>query len=207
MAEYYGGVDVGGARKGFDVAIIAGTGGLIEHGRLGTPRDVRRALDQFAPNVVAIDSPSAPGPEGERSRHGERLLVAAVGCNIRWTPDRVALEASEYYAWIVSGLALYDELGRGTPPWELIECFPTASWTRWCGPRAGRRRSRWTRQGLAGLGMEGVPARTNQDLRDAIAAAVTAFQSARRQTDKYGDIEVPSTRPRFHRPLGTSDQT
>ena len=104
-------------------------------------------------------------------------------CRIRWTPDVSRMHASACYAWIIGGLALV----RGV---EVIEVFPTASWTRWHGKRGSRTRSAWTRQGLAALGLDGVPARTNQDERDAIAAAMTARQHTLAMTETMGDIVV-----------------
>ncbi len=99
------------------------------------------------------------------------------------------MQASAYYAWIIEGLALFDALAtRGV---EVIEVFPTASWTRWHGKRGTQTRSAWTRQGLAALGLDGVPPRTNQDQRDAIAAAMTARQHALAMTETMGDIVVP----------------
>jgi predicted nuclease with RNAse H fold len=57
------------------------------------------------------------------------------------------VHASAYYAWIIEGLTLFDALvAHGV---EVIEVFPTASWTRWHGKRGSRTRSAWTRQGLA----------------------------------------------------------
>jgi hypothetical protein len=53
------------------------------------------------------------------------------------------VHASAYYAWIIEGLALFDALVvHGV---EVIEVFPTASWTRWYGKRG----SRTARPGLA----------------------------------------------------------
>jgi hypothetical protein len=49
-------------------------------------------------------------------------------------------------------------------------------------------------QGLAAFGLDGVPARTNQDQRDAIAAAVTASQHTLALTEMMGDIVVPAGR-------------
>ena len=69
--------------------------------------------------------------------------------------------------------------------------FPTASWTRWFGKRGSRSRATWTRQGLTALGLEGIPVRTNQDQRDAIAAAMTARQHSAGMTEAIGDIVVP----------------
>ena len=99
------------------------------------------------------------------------------------------LEGNPYYEWIVEGLRLYEALAR--EPVEVIECFPTASWTRWHGSRDGRRRAAWTREALAALELEGVPSRTNQDKRDAIAAALTARDYHQGHFDAFGDIIVP----------------
>jgi hypothetical protein len=41
------------------------------------------------------------------------------------------------------------------------------------------------------LGLEGLPKRTNQDQRDAIAAAVTARAHTRGVTELMGEIVVP----------------
>jgi predicted nuclease with RNAse H fold len=149
-----------------------------------------RWLSEHRPALVAVDSPISPAPDGGTHRECERELRRAV-CGIRWTPDTRSLEADPgYYGWILNGLELYEVLqAHGLP---VIECFPTASWTRWAGARGGQTRSRWTRAALPSLGLIGIPARTNQDERDAIAAAVTARAHARGQTERYGAIVVPS---------------
>src|ERR1039457_6841586 len=166
------GVDVGGKRKGFDVAVIDDRRVLALQGRLACQQVVDLVVAN-PPRVVAIDSPRYCAPEGQTARAGELQLAKSI-CGIRWTPDMSRVHASAYYAWIIEGLALFDALaGCGV---EVIEVFPTASWTRWLGKRGSRTRSAWTRQGLATLGLDGVPARTNQDQRDAIAAAMTARQ-------------------------------
>jgi predicted nuclease with RNAse H fold len=114
-------------------------------------------------------------------------------CGIHWTPDESRVHAGNfYYAWIVEGPTLYRALA--TRKVEVIEVFPTASWTRWHGRRGSRRRSAWSREGLADLGLEGVPARTNQDQRDAIAAAVTARQHTQGLTETMGEIIGPAGR-------------
>ena len=74
---------------------------------------------------------------------------------------------------------------------DVIECFPTASLTRWHGARGDRRRSAWTRQALAARELCGVPPRTNQDMRDAIAAALTARDYEQGRYERFGDIVVP----------------
>ena len=182
------GVDVGGKRKGFDVAVIDDRR-LLE---LQSHLNCRQVVDLIVgnrPAVVAIDSPRSCAPEGQTARDGELRLAKSI-CGIRWTPDAARVQASAYYAWILEGFALYRALAAHGV--EAIEVFPTASWTRWRGKRGSRTRAVWTRQGLAALGLESVPARTNQDQRDAIAAAVTARLHSLALTETMGDIVVPT---------------
>jgi predicted nuclease with RNAse H fold len=184
------GVDVGGKRKGFDAAVIDDRRVLVLQGHL-TCGQVADLVCEHRPAVIAIDSPCCCAPGGQTARDGELQLAKSI-CGIRWTPDEGRAYASAYYAWILEGLALFDALtAHGV---EVIEVFPTASWTRWHGKRGPRTRAAWTRQGLAALGLDGVPARTNQDQRDAIAAAMTARQHSLALTETMGDIVVPAGR-------------
>jgi predicted nuclease with RNAse H fold len=183
----WAGVDVGGRRKGFDVAVIDDRQVLTlqDHLNCGQVVDVVR---EYGPAVVAVDSPRHCAPDGRTAREDERRLASSI-CGIRWTPDAVHVRASSYYAWILEGIALFEALAAHDA--EAIEVFPTASWTRWNGGRGTRTRAAWTREGLAALGLERLPARTNQDQRDAIAAAVTARQHGLGLTEAIGDIIVP----------------
>jgi predicted nuclease with RNAse H fold len=184
------GADVGGKRKGFDVAVIDDRRVLALQGHLGCQQVVDLVL-KSRPAVVAIDSPRLCAPDGQTARDGELQLAKSI-CGIRWTPDERRVHASAYYAWIVEGLALFDALAACGV--EVIEVFPTASWTRWHGTRGSQTRAAWTRQGLAALGLAGVPSRTNQDQRDALAAAMTARQHSLALTETMGDIVVPAAR-------------
>ncbi len=186
----WAGVDVGGKRKGFDVAVIDDRQVLALTGRL-TCQQVVELLMQNRPAFVAIDGPCCCAPDGQAARDSERQLAKSV-CGIRWTPDARRVYASAYYAWILEGLALFEALAAHGV--AAIEVFPTASWTRWHGRRGPRTRAAWTRQGLAALGLGNVPARTNQDQRDAIAAAMTARQHSRGLTETMGEIVVPAGR-------------
>jgi predicted nuclease with RNAse H fold len=181
------GVDVGGARKGFDVALV-GARGLVGLRRRQSTADVVAWVRETRPAVVAIDSPRSCAPPGQTHRADERALRAAV-CGIRWTPPADALDGNPYYGWIVEGLRLYAALAGDAA--AVIECFPTAAWTIWHGPRDGRPRARWSAEALAARGLAGVPARTNQDTRDAIAAALTAQAYGQGDFDAYGEIVVP----------------
>jgi predicted nuclease with RNAse H fold len=189
----WAGIDVGGRRKGFDVAVVDAEGVAAIAPRCPSPAAVLGVLDEHGPAVVGVDSPCSAAPDGATLRECERELRDAV-CGIRWTPDRATLDAGKpYYEWIRHGLELYRALGAAG--WRSIEVFPTASWTRWVGERRGSRAA-WTRSALPMLGLRNLPARTNQDGRDAIAAAVTARQHGRRDTEAFGPIVVPRSRPR-----------
>jgi predicted nuclease with RNAse H fold len=185
------GVDVGAERKGFDVALIDEDALLVLRGGLSVAEVLALATARSLV-LVAVDSPRSCAPDGRTSRADERELARRV-CGIRWTPDVAAVrDGGAYYAWVRHGLSLFEALGaRGVP---AIEVFPTASWTRWCGARGARSRAHWSREGLVGLGLAGVPRRTNQDQRDAIAAAVTARQHSHGLTESFGEIVVPAAR-------------
>lgn len=190
----WAGVDVGGRRKGFHVAVVDTTGVVAGPARRQTAGEVVDSLAPHAPRVVAIDSPRSPAPVGALSREGERLLVAARVCGIRYTPDRAGLARNRtYYEWIENGFELYHELQEAG--FHTIECFPTASWSRLLAPRRTERRSRWSTRALASLDLQGVPARLGQDGRDAVVAAVTARLYEARATEAFGDIVVPKPLP------------
>jgi len=183
------GVDVGGRRKGFDVALLDDR--EVAALMCGLDREtVVELASVHQPALVAVDSPRSCAPEGQSTRECERDLNTSI-CGIRWTPDEKR-HANPYFAWIVEGLALYAALTAADVP--VIEVFPTASWTRWHGPRGPLTRAAWTRRGLARLRLTGVPERTNQDQRDAIAAAMTAQQHTRGLTQEIGEIVVPAGR-------------
>jgi predicted nuclease with RNAse H fold len=184
------GVDVGGQSKGFDVALVDECGLVSLVGGLDRAA-VIDAIERDGPAIVAIDSPRFCASDGQTARDDERR-VARLICGIRWTPDEASVATSPYYGWVVEGQGLFDALaGRDV---DVIEVFPTASWTRWHGPRGTRSRAAWSKEGLARMGLENVPARTNQDQRDAIAAAITARQHDRGETETIGEIVVPAGR-------------
>jgi predicted nuclease with RNAse H fold len=186
----WAGVDVGGRRKGFHVAF------LDEGGLVGAPVQIR-TVDEVAdrlrarrPRVIAVDSPRRAAIDGHRSRECERALARAI-CGIRFTPEQALLEGNGYYAWIVHGLELYTALAARSL--EVIECFPTASLTRWAGRRGSRTRAAWSRAALAARGFPDVPG--GQDGRDAVAAALTARCYAEGRFDAFGEIIVPEPEP------------
>ncbi len=197
-AKRWAGVDVGGRRKGFHLALIE-QGRLVVLEAVQAPADAARWLKERDPEVVAVDSPRRAAPDGERSREGERRLAWEV-CGIRYTPDRARLSSNRtYYEWIFNGFDLYEQLEL--VGLSVVECFPTASWTRWGGKRSGTRAA-WSTRVLSGAGLAAVPERTNQDCRDAIGAALTARAHDEGETERFGDIAVPERgRDTISRPL------
>src|SRR3954469_14464093 len=107
----YAGVDVGGPRKGFDVAVVDDE--RLVRLESGLRRDEVVALvEATGPRVVGIDSPASCAPDGETSRADERALGRAV-CGIRWTPDAATVHSGHpYYGWVVEGLRLYEALAE-----------------------------------------------------------------------------------------------
>ncbi len=101
----WAGVDVGGRRKGFHVALID-TGQVLELKAIEDPRVAAAWIAERAPRLAAVDSPLTPAPAGERSRAGERELAARV-CPIRYTPNQTGLAGNPgFYEWIVHGFEL-----------------------------------------------------------------------------------------------------
>jgi predicted nuclease with RNAse H fold len=187
----WAGVDVGGTRKGFHVVVIDRKGIVAGPSRICSPTGVADWLRTHAPLLTAVDSPISSAPPGATTRPGERALNKAV-CGIRWTPDeeRLCANPNGYYGWILNGLDLYAVLREAG--FEVIECFPTASWTRWAGKKgSSRTRASWTRKALQERGLANLPPRTNQDDRDAIASAITARLHSDGKTESFDDIVVP----------------
>jgi predicted nuclease with RNAse H fold len=174
----WAGVDVGGARKGFHIAVIDRAGVLaVEHEHDASA--VATLLRSLGPAVIGVDSPSSSAPPGRKSREGERQLAAAGICGIRYTPCWDMLRSphpTRYYEWILRGFDLYEALATAPGArWEVIEVFPTASWSQWSGRRQqGITRAAWSTKALDERHLEGVPRVASQDIRDALAAAVTA---------------------------------
>ncbi len=144
------------------------------------------------PAVIGLDRPKTCAPPGERSRADERALAREI-CGIRWTPAESELAGNPYYEWIEHGLELYAALARALPDAELIEVFPTASWTVWAGPRDGRDRTAWSAAALAAIDPAGLPdRRLSQDDRDAVAAALTARLHGEGRAPRFGEIVLPA---------------
>lgn len=186
------GVDVGGPRKGFDVAVLRGP--TVHVHRTTDPRAVAATVADAV--LVGVDAPAAWAPHGQASRPDERDFARAGVCGIRYTPDEAAARARTdgYLDWVWQGMALYGALADAGIP--SVEVFPTAAWTRWCGARGRRSRLAWARAGLRRLRAEGLDDdagdRPSQDAMDAIAAALVARQATAGAVERFGALAVPA---------------
>ena len=189
-ARRWAGVDVGARKKGFHVAVVS-TSGIEARFRATDPAAVAAFLSEQGPRVVAVDSPRSPARPRQRSREDERALVRAGVCGIRFIPDHATLRSHPrgFYDWVLNGFALYEELVAAPEArWAVIECFPTASFTRIGGPRGATSRAAWSRDVLARLGFDPLG---NQDERDAVMAALTARIYDEDGCERFGEIFVP----------------
>lgn len=189
----WAGVDVGGRRKGFHVAAVGRASLVAGPVRLAGADQAVKWLVERGPALVAVDAPRSPAPPGSRSRPEERALARAI-CSLRYTPDAASLAGNAYYEWIVAGFELYQALERARL--RAVECFPTASWTRWGGRRGKATRAAWSRAALAATALGRVPPTLGQDGRDAIGAALTARAWSLGEAERFGEIVVPVTPPR-----------
>ena len=199
-SELWAGIDVGGRGKGFHVAIIDKQlrVGLLKH--CPDKSEVLETFRKNSPRIVAVDSPKSLAPNGQHSRKCERDLSHSI-CHIRFTPDKEEIKkqkrkGSAYYEWIENGLELYTmlephkELEKGN--YKVIECFPTAAWTRWGGRRGQKSRAAWSSHILGRkIDPQDFLRVRNQDERDAIAAAMVAYLYENGDTDRFGEIVVP----------------
>jgi predicted nuclease with RNAse H fold len=186
----WAGVDVGGSRKGFHIAVIENDRVVLGGKRVLGVHDAVEQLRRERPVLVAIDAPRRAALDEQRSRECERTFVRAGICALRYTPDLRSINGSQYYEWIRRGFALYAALER--VGLRAIECFPTASWTIWAGQKGLASRARWSSKALGDLHLDGVPSRLGQDARDAIGAAMTARCHAEGRGHAFGDLVVPA---------------
>lgn len=190
------GIDVGARRKGFHAAVLDQDleARAVEFRGADAVDSLITWVRSRRPAVVAVDAPADWAPPGHRSRPCETAFVRARISPLRFTPsEQTALARTDrYYEWIEHGVELWTRLRQAGIP--TIECFPTASWRQWTGPRGSRTRGEWTRaalEDLVGRGLQPCEPASNQDRRDAVAAALTARQSSRQTMLTFGPLTVP----------------
>jgi predicted nuclease with RNAse H fold len=185
----FAGVDVGGRRKGFHIAVLDEERNVVDQRCETAAGEAARFLAGRGVSVVAVDSPLSAAEPGEHGRRCEHEFLARKVCGIRLTPDEATVRrahATDFYGWIINGWELYKALGvrAHEERWEVVECFPTATWTILYGRRPrGVSRAAWSRHALDHLPVKRSAGRLNQDQRDALAAAYTAWLHGRGETE------------------------
>lgn len=175
------GIDVGGKRKGFDVAVVMNQSArYVGSFRSSDVVELAKKVVELRPEVIAIDSPQGWAADGNLSRTCEREFASMGICGIRYTPDFGKGKVGSYCEWIRNGLRLWEALATQLSRRCLIEVFPTASWTCWAGQRAPATRASWSTQALKSYDLDGELGLqrlfSNQDKRDSFVAALTAWQ-------------------------------
>src|SRR5262245_47277562 len=108
MQTVWLGVDVGGSRKGFHLALIDSQR-LLNKARAATAEDVVALARAWKPVLLAVDSPRNPATSG-KARAEEAEFARARICHIRYTPTREVIGSNRYYEWIERGFALYEAI-------------------------------------------------------------------------------------------------
>ena len=119
--QCFAGIDVGGRKKGFHLAVIQGQE-VVELGQYRDVGELVAELVELGPGAVGIDSPPEWAPDGEKSRPAEREFARQKICGIRYTPDRATAEAhaGSYYEWVFNGMELWEGLVKG--PTRYLKC-------------------------------------------------------------------------------------
>lgn len=118
----FAGIDVGGSRKGFHVAVLDPSKGYEWVRGIHRAEDILAELEQIGDlQGVAIDCPPKAQISGPETRLSERHLHRA-GYHIQWT-RRPTHEPQE---WMENGENLWKTLREGLPQVQIVETFPTA---------------------------------------------------------------------------------
>ena len=199
------GIDVG-VGKGLDLVVLDDTRApTVVRSRSGLD-DVRAVIQEYAPEIVAIDSPPK-WARGGKSRHTENEL-ARLNIHAFRTPS---LEHAEHarFDWMRAGMEVFGlaerlgyPLATGRPyRRRAIEVFPhaTAVVLAGCLPPRGERKRQWRERVLR---MQGVRTQelTTIDQLDAALAALTGLLVLDGRETHLGDpgegvIVIPTAAP------------
>ena len=174
MGLTFAGVDVGGEKKGFHLALTDGQT-ILEIGA-ELPLDQAIAwLTERNPAVIAIDAPPQALIHGPETRAAEKALHQA-GFRIQWTRRQGnGLPAPD---WMNHGAALWQALRHALPHARLIETFPTAATAQLANSQI--------HLPLSSLALLTPHRATLKDALDACIAADVAARAHRNQTQIYG---------------------
>ncbi|MGH9025262.1 MAG: DUF429 domain-containing protein [Acidimicrobiia bacterium] len=163
------GVDVG-VRKGCHAVAIDEDGTLVHRAHLAVPAELRRVLEEFPPDIVAIDSPPRWAPTGQRSRACERALLR-LGIHCFFTPDAERGESHSFYEWMRVGFECFKvAVGMDVATLEVFPYACAVTLRGSCAPARSAKRA-WRIAALEVAGVRVVEL-TGVDEIDAALAAV-----------------------------------
>lgn len=195
------GIDVGGARKGFHVAILQGK--VVRASiKEGDPQRILQCLRDEKVTAVGIDSPCKWALPGNKSRLAERQMRKERIWSFS-TPNKSKVEAHTkwFYEWMKNGWCLYEvlaaeypllEFADGTFPEKFaFETFPHAITCAFLGVKNTSAEQKREQRGelLGKIGIELKKGSTSIDDMDAALCAVTALHllDGPEEFKSYGD--------------------
>lgn len=192
------GIDVGGDRKGFHIAILCGNTLLLSD-KSRDPQYLAKLCTDYKAVAVGIDSPCHWGQPGE-GRVAERGLAAErIFCFSTPTRERAANAASGFYGWMFNGERLYQALATTHPLLNeaqysnaestvCFETFPHAVTCALLGTEvASAKHKRQQRRQLLENSAIDTRALKSIDAVDAALCALTAKHLLLGNTKAYGD--------------------
>lgn len=129
MSECFVGIDVGGSRKGFHVALLEGEHPEVRRLFHSTEaHEVAEAIGKWhsMPGTIAIDCPPRALRQSSSTRLAERQLHQR-GYRVQWTRREGDQEPLE---WMLNGQRIWQALSERFVDSLLIETFPTAASNR-----------------------------------------------------------------------------
>jgi predicted nuclease with RNAse H fold len=185
------GIDVG-VHKGLDLVLLEDST-VVETARRIRVEELPRVVDEWGPDVVAIDAPPSWASTG-KSRLTEREL--------RWfgiqsfnTPGDPRMADHPFYEWMAIGFEAFRSIEASFPRYRggsvrgtAIEVFPhaTAVVLSGCLPPKGIAPHAWRRDVLRAQGIDPTPLRS-ADQVDAALAALTGRYALQRRFSAPGD--------------------
>ncbi|GAB4058413.1 hypothetical protein GCM10028811_08830 [Uliginosibacterium sediminicola] len=194
------GIDVGGPRKGYHLAILRQRQILAVVNSTDPQQILRQCLDAGV-SAIAIDAPSqwtSNAASHRTIRSAERaLLQAGIHCFFTPTRERAAANQSGFYEWMFQGEALYQALAAHYPPARqtqpstpfCCETFPHAITHQALGSETRARLKRSQRsQLLQAIGLAD-PQLDSIDTLDATLCALSAQAILQGASQAYGEAE------------------
>lgn len=186
------GVDVA-VRRGLDLVLLGDGPAVLDTHRRVAVADLRKAVEDLDPDVVAIDAPPGWAMSG-KSRVTEREL-RWFGIHCFNTPSDRRMTDHPFYEWMTVGFeafrAIHETFPRyrgGAVKGNAIEVFPHATAVVLAGalPPDGVSKREWRRAVLRKYGVD-VGGLRSMDQVDAALAALTGLLALQRRFSAPGD--------------------